>query len=233
MDREQTAKRHAGERAAELVMDGMTVGLGTGSTVYWALQRLGERVRGGLRLRGIPTSRQTEELARTLGIPLTTFAEVRELDLAIDGADEIDAGLNLIKGGGGALLREKIVAAASRQLVVVADRSKVVATLGARPLPVEIVPFGHEVTMRRLAALGGVPTLRYVAGQPFVTDNGNLIADCAFGAIPDPARLERELKLVVGVVESGLFVERASVAIVGTDAGVEILAPPVSGARDH
>src|SRR5262249_54652924 len=136
METETTAKRHAGRRAAELIADEMVVGLGTGTTVYWALQRLGERVREGLRVRGIPTSRRTEELPRSLSIPLTSFAEVGELDLTIDGADEIDPGLNLIKGGGGALLREKIVAAASRRLIVVADRSKLVPTLGVRPLPV-------------------------------------------------------------------------------------------------
>jgi ribose 5-phosphate isomerase A len=228
MDNELAAKRRAGEQAAELVTDGMVVGLGTGTTVYWTLQRLGERVRGGLRIRGIPTSRRTEELARAVGIELTSFAEVGELDLTIDGADEIDPKLNLIKGGGGALLREKIVAAASRQLVVVADRSKLVPTLGIRPLPVEIVPFGSEVTIRRLSALGCILTIRRVDEQPFVTDNGNLIVDCAFESIPDPVRLERELKLLVGVVETGLFVGRANVALIGTADGVEILTAPAA-----
>src|SRR5262249_25542095 len=139
------------------------------------------------------------------------------------GADEIDPGLNLIKGEGGALLREKIVAAASRRLIVVADRSKLVPTLNARPLPVEVVPFGQKVTIRRLTALGCVPALRRVDGEPFVTDNGNFIVDCAFEAIPDPAHLERELKLVIGVVETGLFVGRASLAIIGTSDKAEIL----------
>jgi ribose 5-phosphate isomerase A len=223
METETTAKQYSGRRAAELIADGMVVGLGTGTTVYWTLQRLGERVREGLRIRGIPTSRRTEELARSLGIPLTSFAEVGELDLTVDGADEIDPGLNLIKGGGGALLREKIVAAASRRMVVVADRSKLVPTLGAQPLPVEVVPFGQEVTIRRLTALGCVPALRRLNGKPFVTDNGNFIIDCAFGAIAHPAHLERELKLVTGVVETGLFVGRASLAIIGTSDGAEIL----------
>jgi ribose 5-phosphate isomerase A len=220
------AKQRAGFRAAELVEDGMRVGLGTGSTAQWLVARLGARVRDeGLRVRCVPTSRQTEEQARSLGIPLVTLGAVRELDLAIDGADEIGPGLALIKGGGGALLREKLVASAARRFVVIADRSKRVEVLGRFPLPVEVVQFGWELTAQRVAAVTGVePVLRVRGdGETFVSDNGNFIIDCRCGAIPDPARMERELKSLTGVVESGLFVRLAHLAIVATDAGVELI----------
>jgi len=218
------AKRRAGERAVELVRDGMAVGLGTGSTAYWAVARLGARVREGLRVRCVPTSRRTEEQARALGIPLTTFADVRELDLTIDGADEIGPGLALIKGGGGALLREKLVAAASRRLVVVADASKRVGALGRFPLPVEVVPFAWEVTARRVAAVtASAPAPRREAGELYVTDNGNYVLDCPCGEIDDPARLERELKLLPGVVECGLFVGLADLAFVADGDEVETI----------
>jgi len=209
------AKQLAGEKAVEFVEDGMTLGLGTGSTVYWTVQRLGERVREGLRVRCIPTSRRTEEQARALGISLITFADATALDLTIDGADEIGPGLSLIKGGGGALLREKLVASASRRLVVVADASKRVATHGQFPLPVEVVPFAWQVTALRVAATGCQPTLRRDGGEPYLTDNGNYILDCACGPLNDPARLERDLKLITGVVECGLFVGLADLAIIG------------------
>jgi len=217
------AKQLAGEKAAELVKDGMAVGLGTGSTVYYTIQRLGELVRDGLRIRGIPTSRRTEQQARDVGIPLITFADVAELDLTIDGADEVNPALDLIKGGGGALLREKLVAAASRCLVIVADSSKQVATLGRFPLPVEVVPFAWEVTTRRVAALGCTPTLRSVDGELYVSDNGNYILDCAFGSIPDPAGLHRTLKLLPGVVETGLFVGMANTVVIGGETGIVLL----------
>lgn len=222
------AKRRAGERAVELVEDGMTLGLGTGSTAYWAVARLGERVRDeGLRVRGVPTSRRTEEQARALGIPLVTFADVPELDLTIDGADEIGPGLALVKGGGGALLREKLVAASSRRMVVVADASKRVTVLGRFPLPVEVVPFAWEVTTRRVAEVARCePAPRRDEGGLYVTDNGNYLLDCPCGAIDDPAALERALKLLPGVVECGLFVGLASLAFVATEAGeVETIEP--------
>ncbi len=222
------AKRRAGERAVELIEDGMTVGLGTGSTAYWVVARLGERVRAeGIRVRCVPTSRRTEEQARSLDLTLVTFADVREIDLTIDGADEIGPGLALIKGGGGALLREKLVAAASRRMVVVADASKRVAALGKFPLPVEVVPFAWEVTTRRVAAATNCePAPRRDGREPYVTDNGNYILDCPCGEIGDPAALERELKLLPGVVECGLFVGLASLAYVATDAGgVEVVEP--------
>ena len=219
------AKQRAGFRAAEFVEDGMRVGLGTGTTARWLVERLGARVREGLRVRCVPTSRQTEEQARSLGIPLATLGEVGELDIAIDGADEIGPGLALIKGGGGALLREKLVASAARRFVVIADGSKKVGLLGRFPLPVEVVQFGWELTARRVAAVTGVePVLRVRGdGETFVSDNGNFIIDCRCGAIPDPARMERELKSLTGVVESGLFVRLAHSAIVATDADVEII----------
>ena len=222
------AKQRAGFKAVEFVREGMTVGLGTGSTAYWMVERLGERVRDeGLRVRCVPTSRRTEEQARGLGIPLVTLGEVLELDLAIDGADEIGPGLALVKGGGGALLREKLVAAAARRFVVVADASKRVETLGRFPLPVEVVQFAWEVTARRVSGVTGAEAVlrRDPAGEPYVTDNGNFILDCRCGQIPDPARAERELKAIVGVVESGLFVGMADLALVATDEGVEMLSP--------
>jgi ribose 5-phosphate isomerase A len=221
------AKQRAGERAVELIEDGMTVGLGTGSTAYYMVERLGARVREeGLRVRGVPTSLRTEEQARRLGIPLATFAEVQTLDLAIDGADEIGPGLALVKGGGGALLREKLVASAARRFVVIADAGKKVEALGRFPLPVEVVQFAWEVTARRVAEAAGVePELRRDgAGGVYVTDNGNFILDCRCGRIEDPARLERGLKLLPGVVESGLFVGMTDLAIVADEGGrVEVI----------
>src|SRR5918998_6420785 len=182
------AKRLAGARAAEYIEDGMTVGLGTGSTAYWMVESLGARVREGLRVRCVPTSRRTEEQARALGIPLVTFADVRELDLTIDGADEIGPGLALIKGGGGALVREKLVAAASRRMVVVADASKRVPVLGRFPLPVEVVPFAWEVTARRVASVTNAePEPRREGDKLYVTDNGNYVLDCRCGRVEDPA----------------------------------------------
>ena len=220
------AKQRAGFKAAEYVEDGMCVGLGTGSTAYWLVERLGGRVREeGLRVRCVPTSRRTEEQARALGIPLVSLGEVGELDLAIDGADEIGPDLALIKGGGGALLREKLVASAARRFVVVADASKRVDVLGRFPLPVEVVQFAWELTARRVAAVTRAePELRRGAGGgAYVTDNGNFILDCRCGEIPDPARAERELKSLAGVVESGLFVGMADTALVATDEGVEVV----------
>jgi len=220
------AKQRAGFKAAELVEDGMRVGLGTGTTAYWLVERLAARVRDeGLRVRCVPTSRRTEEQARASGLTLVTLGEVGELDIAIDGADEIGPGLALIKGGGGALLREKLVAAAARRFVVIADKAKRVETLGRFPLPVEVVQFGWEVTARRVSGVVNVePVLRRDRdGEPFVTDNGNFILDFRCGEIHDPARLERELKSLTGVVESGLFVRLARLAILADEEGVEVI----------
>jgi ribose 5-phosphate isomerase A len=214
-------KRAAAEAAVELVEDGMVVGLGTGSTAAFAVEALGRRHREGLRFLGIPTSERTAEQARAAGIPLTTFAEHRVIDLTIDGADEVERGtLNLIKGLGGALLREKIVAAASRRLAIVVDDAKLVDRLGTQaPVPVEVIAFGLEATQAHLEVLGASVKLRRApSGEPFVTDSGNRILDCQFAPISDPARLEERIARIVGVVESGLFICRADPVFVA-DAG--------------
>jgi len=219
-------KRAAAEAAVELVQDGMVVGLGTGSTAAFAIDALAERVRQGLHIVGIPTSERSAAQARAGGIPLGTLEEHHRIALTIDGADEIARGsLQLIKGLGGALLREKIVAAASERLVIVADSAKLVDRLGTgTPVPVEVVPFGWETTAERLARLGANPVLRRDgAGQPFRTDGGHLILDCGFGPIADAATLEQALSHVVGVVESGLFIGMADLALVAGDAGVQRL----------
>ncbi|MDX1390025.1 MAG: ribose-5-phosphate isomerase RpiA [Acidobacteriota bacterium] len=217
------AKEAAGRKAVDLfVADGMSLGLGTGSTVYYALVRLADRItHEGIRIRGVPTSNDTDAKARGLGIPLATLDEVAALDLTIDGADEIDPGLHLIKGGGGALLREKVVASVSKRFVVVADRDKIVETLGIGfRLPVEIVPFARATVIRGITSLGAEPRLRTMDGLPYLTDNGNEILDCAFaGGIPDPASTERALAGIPGVVESGLFVGMTDVVVIGDSTG--------------
>ena len=224
-DAERNAlKRAAAEAAVELVQDGMVVGLGTGSTAAFAVEALARRHRQGLRFVGIPTSEKTAAQASQVGIPLTSFAEHRQIDLTIDGADEVEhATLNLIKGLGGALLREKIVAAASRRLAIVVDGAKLVDRLGAQtPVPVEVVAFGLEATQAALEARGAsVQLRRSQAGPPFVTDGGNRILDCRFGSIADPARLEERIGRIVGVVESGLFIGRAEHVFVADASGVQ------------
>jgi ribose 5-phosphate isomerase A len=225
-------KREAAEAAVALVQDGMVVGLGTGSTAAFAIEALARRHRQGLRFVGIPTSEHTAAQAAAAGIPLTSFAEHRQIDLTIDGADEVERGtLNLIKGLGGALLREKIVAAASRRLAIIVDGAKLVDRLGTRaPVPVEVVAFGLEATRAALEGLGASARLRLSsAGEPFVTDSGNRILDCSFGPIADPARLEARIRRVVGVVESGLFIGRADPVFVADAAGVHRL----DSARAH
>jgi len=225
-------KRAAAEAAVALVQDGMVVGLGTGSTAAFAVQALARRHRQGLRFVGIPTSERTAARATAAGIPLSSFAEHQQVDLTIDGADEVERGtLNLIKGLGGALLREKIVAAASRRLAIVIDGTKLVDRLGTHaPLPVEVVAFGLEATQAALEKLGADARLRLAAsGEPFVTDGGNRIVDCSFGAIADPAKLEEDIGRVVGVIESGLFIGRADPVFVADAAGVHRL----DSARAH
>jgi ribose 5-phosphate isomerase A len=219
------AKRNAAARAVQAIENKMVLGLGSGSTASLAIEMIGARVAQGLDVIGIPTSERSAALARRVGVPLTDFARHRRIDLTIDGADQIEEGrLNLIKGLGGALLREKIVAEASARMIVVADHTKLVKQLGSRTaLPVEIVPFGHEVAMEKLEKLGCGVALRRVDGAAFVTDGGNFVADCSFAAIPDAAGLQARLKHITGVVETGLFVGLASQAILGTDDGVTIL----------
>jgi len=215
-------KEAAGRAAAKLVQDGDVVGLGTGSTAYFAVIALGERVKAGLKIIGIPTSEQTAELARAVGIRLTTLDEHPEIDITIDGADEIDPALNLIKGGGGALLREKVVASASKKMVVVADSGKMVPVLGKFPLPVEIISFARAVIEKRIASLGATPKLRTRGDRSqYVTDNGNQILDCSFGKIADPAALALILSNTPGIVEHGLFIRLAKLALIGRGNGVE------------
>jgi len=219
-------KRAAAEAAVELVQDGMVVGLGTGSTATFAVEALARRHRQGLQFIGIPTSERTAAQAKDANIPLTSFHEHREIDLTIDGADEVEREtLNLIKGLGGALLHEKIVAAASRRLAIVVDGLKVVDRLGLRtPVPVEVVTFGIEATQAALESIGASARLRQSAtGAPFITDSGNRILDCSFGPIADPAALEQRIRRVVGVVECGLFIGRANVVFVADTSGVHRL----------
>lgn len=222
MDRD-AEKRAAAGVAAGMVEDGMVIGLGTGSTAHFAIEALIRRVRDGLRIRAIPTSERTAAQARAGGIPLTTFSEHRRLDLTIDGADEIELGtLNLIKGLGGALLREKIVAAASARLIIVADHEKLVDRLGAKtPVPLEVVPFGWETTADRLRRLGTEPQARRDAsGHLFCTDGGNRILDCQFRTISDPEALDRQIGQTVGVEETGLFIGMAEIALIADASGV-------------
>jgi ribose 5-phosphate isomerase A len=209
-------KELAARASLRFVQDGQIVGLGTGSTAAHVVRLLGERVREGLKIKGIPTSSRTRELAVSAGIPLTTLDEFQQIDVTIDGADEIDPELRLIKGGGGALLREKVVASASKKLVIVADSSKQVATLGRFPLPVEVVGFAQALVAKKIQALGATVKLRQSGdGKPYLTDEGHHILDCSFGRISDPPALARVLSDMPGVMEHGLFIGMASVALIG------------------
>ncbi|EKS28620.1 ribose-5-phosphate isomerase RpiA [Afipia felis] len=226
-------KRAAAAKALEYVEDGMQLGLGTGSTAKHFVELLGERVRGGLRVIGVPTSEATRADAERCGVPLTTLDEIDHLDLTVDGADEIDPALNLIKGGGGALLREKIVAASSARMVVISDDSKWVDTLGQFPLPVEVIPFGLAATRRALGAafaqagVAGEISLRQGKdGHAFVTDGGHWIVDAHLGRIPDPPRLAALLSAIPGVVEHGLFIGLAKTAILAGSQGLRIVDRP-------
>lgn len=220
----EDSKRQAAERSMAYVQDGMRVGLGTGSTSKYVLELLGKRVREqGLRITGVPSSESAAKLAREVGIPLASFAEVNELDIAIDGADEVGPDLSLIKGGGGALLHEKVVATAAHEFIVVVGEGKVVPMLGAFPLPVEVIPFAGPLVKRKLAELGGHPELRRKGDAPYLTDEGNWIYDCHFGSIPQPEKTAAQLKSIVGVVEHGLFLNIASRVIVADAQGVSVI----------
>jgi ribose 5-phosphate isomerase A len=209
-------KELAARASLKYIRDGNVVGLGTGSTAVFLVRALAERVREGLKVRGIPTSVNTEKLATSLGIPMITLADVQEIDVTIDGADEFDPKLRLTKGGGGALLREKIVASASKQMVVIADSGKHVPVLGKFPLPVEVIKFAQPLVRKKIAAMGAGVELRKTAkGEPFLTDEDNYILDCNFGQIPDPPALARALSDTPGVVEHGLFINLASVVVMG------------------
>jgi ribose 5-phosphate isomerase A len=225
MSGQDELKRRAAEAAVAEVEDGTALGLGSGSTAELAVGALAARVAAGLRVVGLPTSERTAALARRLGVPLADFSTHARIDLTIDGADEVEPGtLALIKGRGGALLREKIVASASRRMLVVVDETKLVDRLGRGALPVEVVAFGWQATLARLEALGARPSLRRAAdGTPLVTDGGNHVADCAVGPVEDPGALDRRLRAVVGVVETGLFLGLASRVVVATADGVRLL----------
>ena len=224
----ETQKKIAAEKATEKIRAGMVVGLGTGSTVYYALLKLGAMVRDGLKIVGIPTSVSTEKVATEQGIPLSTLAVYPTIDVTIDGADEVDAHRNLIKGGGAALVREKIIANASKRLLIVVDESKVSRVLGTSfPLPVEIVQFGWEATQKALNRVCGQSLceakLRGGIQHPLITDNGNYILDCHFDGIAEPEQVELQLNNIPGVVENGIFVNRAYTVIIGTPSGIQYM----------
>jgi ribose 5-phosphate isomerase A len=223
MPADSNASATIADRAAALVTSGMVVGLGTGKAASAFIESLGRSVQSGLAIRGVPTSESSAQLARRLGIPLTTLDEVAELELTVDGADEVDPQGNLIKGYGGALVREKIVAAASRKLVILVGDEKLVPRLGSRgKLPVEVVQFGLAATTRHLAALGLRPQLRQSGSQSLLTDNGNYIVDCGTDVIDEPADLDRAILAIPGVVGTGLFIGMADMVLVQRAANVEL-----------
>jgi ribose 5-phosphate isomerase A len=219
-------KEAAARASLRFVKDGQVVGLGTGSTAAHFIKLLGEQVKNGLRIRGIPTSVRSKELAESLGIPLTTLEESQEIAVTVDGADEFDPQFRLIKGGGGALLREKIIASATKMEVIVVDSSKQVAKLGKFPLPVEVIKFAQPLVAKRITALGANVQLRKNAdGTPYLTDENNHILDCRFGEIQDPDRLARELSDMPGVVEHGLFIGMASLVLLARGGEIVELRP--------
>jgi ribose 5-phosphate isomerase A len=230
MTDQNALKKTVAAKALDYIADGMTLGLGSGTTAEVFLDLLAPRIKGGLKLTCVPTSERTAAYARKLGITMAGLDDLAPLDLTIDGADEADRGLNLIKGGGGMLLREKIVAASSRKMLVIADETKLVAQLGKYPLPVEVIAFGHKSTAMRLAAAfaalgyGAVTmTLRQKEGADFVTDSGNLIYDCAFGKIADAPKLATAILAVPGVVEHGLFIDIATTLLIASPGEVEVI----------
>jgi len=222
----EAQKRAAAEAAVALVEEGMVVGLGTGSTAKYAILKLGDMAQDGFDVKGVPTSIATANLAKEHGIALTSLEECPAIDLTIDGADEVDPRLDMIKGMGGALFREKLVAAASKRVAIAVDASKLVKRLGTRaPVPVEVHPFGWKVTKARLEALGAAPVLRMAGDATYRTDNDNYVLDCRFKSIKDPRRLEREINVIPGTIENGLFVGVASLVLVADENGVRTLKP--------
>ena len=221
MSREQQ-KQDAAAKAVEYIPDNSIVGLGSGSTMYWVMKKLGELVQQGMHVQGIPSSPATEQWAKQFNVPLVYFSsDMTKADIAIDGADEVDPDFHMTKGGGGSLLREKIIADAADKLVIAVDQSKIVQQLGSFPLPVEITPFGWQKAARDIQSLGCDPVLRRDHGDPFETDNGNYVIDCDFQLIERPEELHHQLIQLVGVVETGLFTDMADIIIAGTDSGAE------------
>lgn len=223
LNNNEQEKRSAGEKSVDFIKDGMTVGLGTGSTVYWLIQKLGKRVSEGLKVKCIPTSIHTERLAMNLEIPIVTFNEIDKIDIAIDGADEVDKDLNVIKGGGGALVREKIIAEFADQFIVIVDQKKLSEQLGKHFLPVEVTPFGWQATAKYIANLGCQVKLREEDEKIFVSDNDNYILDCYFEKIEDAAKLNEKIKMITGVVDTGLFIDMVDLCIVGKGSDTEII----------
>lgn len=217
-------KKLTGEKAADFITDGMMIGLGTGSTAYYAIKKVGEMVRNGLNVKAVPTSKETADLAAEEGIELIELSAVEKLDITIDGADEVDPDFNLIKGGGGALLREKIVAAATERLIIIVDESKLVNKLGDFLLPVEVTPFNWEYTQKMINKMGATSEIRKKDGEIFVTDNDNYILDCDFGKIENPEKLTIDLNTIPGVVENGIFANMAEIVVVGyNDGKIEVM----------
>jgi len=218
-------KRLPAEKAVTYLNDGMIVGLGTGSTTFFAIQKIGERVKAGLKIKAVASSDHSETLARELNIPLISFADVKQIDITIDGADEVDEQFNLIKGGGGALLREKILVYNSKKFLVIVDESKLVTQLGKFPLPVEAISFASNLTLAHLKKLGCDPRIRTDKNETYKTDNGNLIIDCQFNKIPDPKSLELQIKSIPGIVDTGLFMNKfvTSVFVGLADGTVKVL----------
>ncbi len=222
-------KRLPAEKAVTYLNDGMIVGLGTGSTTFFAIQKIGERVKAGLKIKAVASSDRSETLARELNIPLISFADVKQIDITIDGADEVDEKFNLIKGGGGALLREKILVYNSKKFLVIVDESKLVTQLGKFPLPVEAIPFAPNLTLAHLKKLGCEPKIRTDKNETYKTDNGNLIIDCQFNKIPDPKSLELQIKSIPGIVDTGLFMNKfVTTVFVGYENGtVKVMDNPL------
>ena len=217
-------KRQAAIAALEAVKDGMIVGLGTGSTAAHFIRELGSRVRSGLRVQGIPTSEESGKLAIEVGVPLTTLHDQPVIDVTVDGADEVSESLDLIKGLGGALVREKVVAHASNYVIIIVDESKLSGSLGIKaPVPVEVVPFAIDSVRGQLKLWGGEPGIREREGKPFVSDNGNLILDWWHGPIEHPIALEKQIKGITGVVDSGIFANVAGLVIAATSTGIRLL----------
>lgn len=216
-------KKIAGEKAAEYIKDGMVIGLGTGSTVKYLVDKVGEMVKKGLKIKAVPTSKVTEQQARELGIPLVDINEVDHIDLDIDGVDEIDGNFNATKGGGGALFREKVVADLAKEVIWIMDESKLVNNLGNFPLPVEILPYGYKIVFKKLKEYGYNPAMRMKEGELFITDNGNYIVDLHLGTSMDVEEIKIKLNSIVGVLETGQFFKMCKRIIVGTNNGVKVI----------